>query len=109
MKDPARPGGDFATLPRRGRVELTGYVESVTYPAAGDAGIFLASLVPDLAGPGSATPRARVVLAWLGQRSVPGVRQGVWLKASGMLTRMHGEAMMHDPRYEIVAVDEEEA
>ncbi|MGO3151632.1 MAG: hypothetical protein ACTIJJ_03285 [Galactobacter sp.] len=105
---PGQPG-DFASLPARGRVELTGYVESVTYPASGAAEVFRAGLVPDLAGPGSAHPRPRVELAWLGQRTVPGVKQGVWLKVTGMLTRMHGEATMHDPRYEIVAVEQEEA
>ena len=98
----------WGTLPERGRVDLRGYVASVTYPASRDAPVFTATLAPDVAPRGGRrTPVERVRLVWVGQRAVPGVEAGSWLRCRGMLTRDGAAAVLYDPRYEILESEED--
>lgn len=100
---------DWGGLPRRGRVELRGYVASVTYPAATEAPVFIATLSPDVAPPGGRKQRVEQVrLLWIGQRRVPGVLAGTWLRCTGVLTRSGDDPVLYDPRYEILESEEED-
>jgi len=101
---------DWGALPQRGRVKLRGYLESVTYPSVVGAPVFAARLVPKVAPP-SGRKRAgeHVTLLWVGQRRVAGIEPGVWVSCSGLLTRASGDPVLYDPRYEILAVDGEDA
>ncbi|WP_233555872.1 hypothetical protein [Galactobacter caseinivorans] len=100
----------WGQLPQRGRVELRGYVESVTYPAASAAPVFGAMLAPDVAPPGGRKQRVqRVRLRWIGQRKVPGVDAGTWLRCTGLLTLDGESPVMYDPRYEILEMEEDHA
>ncbi|MCP3427184.1 hypothetical protein NBM05_14505 [Rothia sp. AR01] len=46
---------------------------------------------------------ARVRLVWHGQRIVSGVGAGTTLRCSGLLTRSGADAVIYNPRYEIVS------
>ncbi|SLF02075.1 tRNA/helicase-type nucleic acid binding protein [Mycobacteroides abscessus subsp. bolletii] len=46
-------------------------------------------------------PGMRVRLIWLGQRQVPGIVAGGYLRVSGMLST-RDEPVIYNPRYEIV-------
>lgn len=95
-------------MPERGRVELRGYVESVTYPAASAAPVFGAMLVPTVAPPGGRKhPVERVRLRWIGQRRVPGVDVGTWLRCTGLLTLDGESPVLFDPRYEILETEDD--
>ena len=98
----------WGALPPRGRVELRGYVESVTYPATSAAPVFGAMLAPDVAPPGGRKQRVqRVRLLRIGQRRVPGVDVGTWLRCTGLLTLDGGSPVLYDPRYEILETEED--
>lgn len=100
--------GPWAALPARGRVELTGWVSEVSYPAATAPAIYTVMLAPDVPPPGGRRlPAPTVRLQWLGQRDVPGVDVGAWLTVSGMLTTQEDAPVMFDPSYEILAPEEE--
>lgn len=47
-------------------------------------------------------PGVRLTLIWLGQRQVPGIEAGGYLRVSGMLSTREETPMMYNPRYEIV-------
>ncbi|RZU61152.1 hypothetical protein EV380_0709 [Zhihengliuella halotolerans] len=91
-------------LPSRGRVTTGGFIEYVRYPAANQAPEFSASIVDGPAGPGGRrAPAVRMMVVWHGQRTVPGVEQGVWLRVVGAISQEKGITTMYDPNYEILA------
>lgn len=94
----------IADVPERGRVVTGGFVEYVRYAAATDAPEFVASIVDGPAGPGGRrAPVPRMLVVWHGQRRVPGVEQGVWVRVIGALSREKHVPVMYDPNYEILA------
>ncbi|WP_394159568.1 hypothetical protein [Galactobacter valiniphilus] len=112
MAEDAGPGEEagWDELPERGRVQLRGYVAAVTYPSSLQAPVFSAVLAPDLAPPGGRKrPVERVKLVWLGQRRVPGIGAGGWLRCRGMLLTEGGKRVMYDPSYEILEAEEDNA
>ncbi|WP_237189196.1 asparaginase [Rothia nasimurium] len=48
------------------------------------------------------TPGTRLKLYWLGQRQVPGIEAGGYLRVSGMLSTRENTPVIYNPRYEIV-------
>ncbi len=112
MAESAAPGGEagWESLPGRGKVQLRGYVAAVTYPSSRQAPVFSAVLAPSAAPPGGRKrPVERVKLVWLGQRRVPGIGAGGWLRCSGMLFTEGGNRVMYDPSYEILEAEEDNA
>ncbi|MBG6085685.1 hypothetical protein [Zhihengliuella flava] len=94
----------IADIPERGRVVTGGFVEYVRYAAATDAPEFVASIIDAPAGPGGRrAPAPRMLVVWHGQRRVPGVEQGVWIRVIGALSRQKRVPVMYDPNYEILA------
>ncbi|GHD01200.1 hypothetical protein [Zhihengliuella salsuginis] len=94
----------IASIPQRGRVTTGGFVEYVRFSAAGDAPEFAASIVDSPAGPGGRrTPPPRMLVVWHGQRRVPGIDQGVWVRVVGAVSQEKGITTMYDPNYEILA------
>lgn len=47
-------------------------------------------------------PGAQLTLVWMGQRQVPGIEAGGYLRVSGMLSTREETPIMYNPRYEIV-------
>lgn len=94
----------IADLPARGRVATGGFIEYVRYAAANQVPEFSASIVDAPAGPGGRrAPAVRMIVVWHGQRTVPGVEQGVWLRVVGAISQEKGITTMYDPNYEILA------
>lgn len=90
-----------------------GLIEAVTYAPASSIAAFTAIVVdhdaPQL--PARATgkrTRDRLRVIWLGRRRIPGVVAGTELRLEGMITMRDGLPTMFNPRYEILARQEEQ-
>lgn len=55
-----------------------------------------------------AVPKDRLRVVWLGRRRIPGIDAGTELRLQGMVTVRDGLPTMFNPRYEIVARQEEQ-
>lgn len=90
-------------LPVKGRVEHTGYVQSVSYSAPNVAPT-LTAVVVDRLGTVSArrgtVPHVR--LTFMGQKTVPGIKPGVKVEYSGMVAPVEQIPTIFNPRYVIV-------
>ncbi|MFH5879512.1 hypothetical protein [Arthrobacter sp. NA-172] len=93
-------------LPARGRVNCTGFIESVTYQPANAQVHFSAIVVDRIAQRGEPGPLARLRVIWLGRRKVPGIEPGTVLRLEGMVTPRDGMPTMFNPRYEILSRQE---
>ncbi|UKA64307.1 hypothetical protein LFT43_07870 [Arthrobacter sp. FW306-04-A] len=93
-------------LPLRGRVNCTGFIESVTYQPANEQAHFSAIVVDRIAHRGETGPLARLRVIWLGRRKVPGIEPGSVLRLEGMVTLRDGLPTMFNPRYEILSRQE---
>jgi hypothetical protein len=91
-------------LPERGRVLCHGFIESVTYAPPSQVAAFMAT-VSDHDTPVTER-RRRLRVIWLGRRRIPGIDAGTELKLEGMLTVKEGMPTMFNPRYEILARQE---
>ena len=90
-------------LPSHGRVEHTGYIQSVTHGPAGEQPRLLATVVDGFSAPGvrrATIPHVR--LLFMGQRQVPGIKPGVRIRYSGMLSQVDRIPTIHNPRYLIL-------
>ncbi|GGL75586.1 hypothetical protein [Glutamicibacter protophormiae] len=92
-------------LPAKGRVEHTGYIQSVSYSAP-DAAPLLTAVVVDRLGSGA--PRRgtapHVRLRFMGQKNVPGIKPGVKVRYAGMVAPVDQIPTIYNPRYVIVPV-----
>ncbi|MFJ2620889.1 hypothetical protein [Glutamicibacter sp. NPDC087344] len=90
-------------LPVKGRVEHTGYIQSVSYSAPQQAPQLTAVVVDQL---GSGASRrgtvAHVRLRFMGQKNVPGIKPGVKIRFSGMVAPVDQIPTIYNPRYVIV-------
>ncbi len=93
-------------LPVRGRVDCTGFIESVTYQPANEQAHFSAIVVDRIAHRGDTGPLTRLRVIWLGRRKVPGIEPGTVLRLEGMVTQRDGMPTMFNPRYEILSRQE---
>lgn len=93
-------------LPVRGRVDCTGFIESVTYQPASEQAHFSAIVVDRIAHRGDTGPLTRLRVIWLGRRKVPGIEPGTVLRLEGMVTQRDGMPTMFNPRYEILSRQE---
>ena len=93
-------------LPLRGRVDCTGFIESVTYQPANEQAHFSAIVVDRIAHRGDTVPLTRLRVIWLGRRKVPGIEPGTVLRLEGMVTLRDGMPTMFNPRYEILSRQE---
>jgi hypothetical protein len=95
---------DFSQLPERGVVEGEGVIRSVTFVAPSQPPSFSAMIeAADAERPGRG-PAIR--LFWLGRRRIRGIEAGTPLRFSGMLSTLHGEPTIYNPRYEILAKED---
>ncbi|MDQ0028860.1 hypothetical protein [Arthrobacter bambusae] len=95
-------------LPVRGRVDCTGFIESVTYHPANEQAHFSAIVVDRIAHRGDTGPLTRLRVIWLGRRKVPGIEPGTVLRLKGMVMQRDGMPTMFNPRYEILSRQEHE-
>ena len=93
-------------LPLRGRVDWTGFIESVTYQPASEQAHFSAIVVDRIAHRGDTVPLTRLRVIWLGRRKVPGIEPGTVLRLEGMVMLRDGMPTMFNPRYEILSRQE---
>ena len=93
-------------LPVRGRVNCTGFIESVTYQPANEQAHFSAIVVDRIVHRGDTGRLARLRVIWLGRRKVPGIEPGTVLRLEGMVTARQGMPTMFNPRYEILSRQE---
>lgn len=64
---------------------------------------FSADLVTQPPGPGQVTGSSeRLRLVWIGQRSVPGIDAGRWLRVEGFQSVHNGIPTVFNPRYELL-------
>lgn len=96
----------LAELPSRGRVDCTGFIESVTYQPANEQAHFSAIVVDRIAHRGETGRLIRLRVIWLGRRKVPGIEPGTVLRLEGMVTLRDGLPTMFNPRYEILSRQE---
>lgn len=90
-------------LPERGRIEHTGYIQSVTHVPPGDKPRLTATVVDSFTAPGARRgSRAHVRLLFMGQSQVPGIRPGVRIRYTGMLSQVEHVPTIHNPRYLIL-------
>lgn len=90
-------------LPERGRIEHTGYIQSVTHVPPGDKPRLTATVVDQIGAPGTRRgTRAHVRLLFMGQSRVPGIRPGVRIRYTGMLSQVDHIPTIHNPRYLIL-------
>lgn len=101
-REEARAAGitTIAEVEDRTRVSLTGIVSSVLIQPAGSVPLLEAELYD---GTGTIT------LTWLGREEIAGIEPGTRLLVSGLATVRSRHRMMHNPRYDIIAVSREEA
>lgn len=93
-------------LPLKGRVELFGFVQSVSYSAPNSAPKVTAVVVDKLAaasGQRGTVPHVR--LQFMGQKQVPGVKPGVQINYAGMVALVDQVPTIFNPRYVIVPVN----
>ena len=95
----------LAQLPAKGRVEHTGYIQSVSYSAPHQAPLLTAVVVDRL---GTGAPRRGTVphvrLRFMGQKNVPGIKPGVKIQYAGMVAPVDQIPTIYNPRYVIVPV-----
>lgn len=93
----------LADLPEKGRIEHTGYIQSVSYSAPGTAPVLSADVVDK---PGAVPSRKSTVphvrLKFMGQKTVPGIAPGVKINYAGMLAPVDQIPTIYNPRYVIV-------
>lgn len=105
--EPAERCHSLGHLPERGRVLARGFVESIRILPSSQAPVFTAGVVDTPAPPGGRRgPVVRIVLAWNGQRRVPGIEAGTRLRFEGMIARIDGVPTIYNPRYEILPEEE---
>lgn len=95
---------DFSNLPERGLVAGEGVIRSITFAppsAAPEFSAVIESAVAERPGRGPA-----IRLVWLGRRQIPGIGASTPLRFSGMLSTIHGEPTVYNPRYEILAKED---
>lgn len=97
--------GTVPAVPPRGAAVLrAGMVDNVRLPGHADPDRFAADLVARPAGPGQESGGGeRLRLIWIGQRSVPGIEPGRWLRVEGVLAEHEGMPTVFNPRYELLA------
>ncbi|GAA0197585.1 hypothetical protein [Glutamicibacter creatinolyticus] len=97
-------------MPERGRIEHTGYIQSVTHVPPGEAPRLTATVVDQLARPGVRRRTApHVRLLFMGQKRVPGIKPGVKIRYSGMLSLVDQVPTVHNPRYLILPQERPQA
>ncbi|GAB3619293.1 hypothetical protein GCM10027417_05530 [Glutamicibacter endophyticus] len=93
----------LADLPTKGRISHTGYVQSVSYSAAGEHPSLTAVVVDRLGGaPGRRGSQWHVKLNFMGQRTVPGIKPGVKIAYGGMVAPVGHVPTIYNPRYVIL-------
>ena len=89
----------IADVEDRSRVRLTGVISSVLIRPAHSVPLLEADLYD---GTGVIT------LVWLGREEIVGIEPGTRLLVSGLATVRAHHRLMHNPRYDIIAVSREE-
>lgn len=77
---------------------------AVRLPERGAPARFAVDLVTRAPRPGRiATGGERIRLVWIGQRRVPGITAGRWLRIEGFLSVHQDLPTVFNPRYELLA------
>ena len=106
----AAPSAKFAPVPGttpiadlayRQRATVAGRVRSVRVPAGRDTPA-LEAVITDAGG-------GELLIEFMGRKSVPGIRTGTQLKATGTIGERRGRLAMLNPIYELLSVPETEA
>jgi len=103
VRSTARKLRSLDQLPAKGRIEHTGYIQSVTHVPPGAPPRLIATVVDSFAPPGSrrgTVPHVR--LLFMGQKRVPGIKPGVKIRYAGMLSQVDHVPTVHNPRYLIL-------
>ncbi|MEV4901595.1 hypothetical protein AB0K08_09680 [Citricoccus sp. NPDC055426] len=85
-------------------VRREGMVASVRLQGRGESARFAVDLVTQAPRPGRiSTGGERIRLVWIGQRRVPGITAGRWLRIEGFLSVHQDLPTVYNPRYELLA------
>lgn len=85
-------------------VRREGLVVAVRFPGQGMPARFAVDLVTRAPQPDRiATEGERIRLVWIGQRRVPGITAGRWLRIEGFLSVHQDLPTVYNPRYELLA------
>lgn len=81
-----------------------GMVASVRLQDRGASARFAVDMVTQAPRPGRiSTGGERIRLVWIGQRRVPGITAGRWLRIEGFLSVHQDLPTVYNPRYELLA------
>ena len=96
LKAVQTPATDLPILSARNREKgcFRGVVSAIVYDPANRRKCFQADLFD-----GQATLR----LIWLGQEKVAGISPGVKMRVSGLVTTVHKELVIYNPRYTLLS------
>ena len=70
-------------------------------PVVTVVGLEIGSLLGGSVVTAGAPPGPGVRLVWLGRRTIAGIEPGRRLRASGLVSRVDGRALIFNPRYEL--------
>ncbi|WP_313817459.1 hypothetical protein [Citricoccus sp.] len=85
-------------------VRRVGLVAAVRLAAAAGPVRFAVDLVTEAPRPGRvSTGGDRLRLVWIGQRRIPGIEAGRWLRVEGFLSEHDDLPTVFNPRYELLA------
>ncbi|REE03302.1 OB-fold nucleic acid binding domain-containing protein [Citricoccus nitrophenolicus] len=85
-------------------VKRVGLVAAVRLTAAAGPVRFAVDLVTEAPRPGRvSTGGERLRLVWIGQRRIPGIEAGRWLRIEGFLSEHDDLPTVFNPRYELLA------